>query len=70
MERPKGDDGGAISRRMVKVAGMRGHGAVHYSLNPWVGTHLGKEARAKVQAVTPRPAVRGGGSLKLVEPTD
>jgi hypothetical protein len=69
---------GAISRRMVRVAGMRGRGAVRYSLNPWVGSHLGQEARARAQAVTPKPlpapVVRGrragAPGLKLVEPAD
>lgn len=66
---------GAISRRMVKVAGMRGQGTVRYSLNPWVGSHLGQEARARAQAVTPKPLVPSADPrrtrsprLKLVEP--
>lgn len=46
-------DFGAISRRRVKVAGMRGQGAVHYFMNPRVGTHLAGKARDDAQSAAP-----------------
>lgn len=41
---------GAISRKRVKVAGMRGPGTVRYFMSPRVATHLGGKARDVAQA--------------------
>ncbi|QTI82199.1 hypothetical protein IAI58_22915 (plasmid) [Roseomonas marmotae] len=40
---------GAISKRRVKVAGMRGPGMVRYFMNPNVATHQTGQARDKAQ---------------------
>jgi hypothetical protein len=39
----------AISKRRVKVAGLRGPGTVRYFMNPNVGTHQAGQARAMAQ---------------------
>jgi len=52
---------GAISRKRVKIAGMRGQGAVRYFMNPRVGTHLSGQARDQAQADAPL--------LRLIENT-
>jgi hypothetical protein len=44
----------AISKRRVKVAGLRGPGTVRYFMNPHVGTHQAGQARDKAQAAAPR----------------
>jgi hypothetical protein len=41
---------GAISRKRVKVAGMRGPGMVRYFMSPRVATHLAGKAREAAQA--------------------
>lgn len=51
---------GAISRRRVKVAGMRGPGAVRYFMNPNIATHLSGKARDQAQA-------NAGPLLRLME---
>lgn len=51
---------GAISRKRVKVAGMRGPGMVRYFMNPHVATHETGKARATAQA--------SFGKLRLVPP--
>lgn len=43
----------AISRKRVKVAGMRGPGMVRYFMSPRVGTHLGGKAREIAQQEAP-----------------
>lgn len=49
----------ALSRRRVPVPGMRGPGAVRYTLNPLVGTHLarklGEDARRAASPLDLRP---------------
>lgn len=47
---------GAISRQRVKIAGMRGPGAVRYFMNPTVATHLTGAARDKAQEQAPKVA--------------
>jgi hypothetical protein len=44
---------GAISRKRVKVPGMKGPGMVRYSMNPKVGTHLTGKAREQAQTDAP-----------------
>lgn len=44
----------AISKRRVKVAGLRGPGIVRYFMNPNVGTHQTGQARDKAQRNTPQ----------------
>jgi hypothetical protein len=46
-------DFGAISRRRVKVAGMRGQGVVRYFMNPRVATNLAGQARDEAQKSAP-----------------
>lgn len=41
---------GALSRRLVPLAGMRGRGVVRYTMNPLAGTHLPKKAREVAQS--------------------
>lgn len=41
---------GAISRRRVKIAGLRGPGMVRYFMSPRVATHLAGKARQEAQA--------------------
>jgi len=50
---------GAISRRRVKVSGLRGQGVVRYFMNPRVATHLAGLARDQAQVEAPL--------LKLIE---
>ena len=54
-------DFGAISRKRVKVRGLRGEGVVRYFMNPRVGTHLSGNARDEAQAEAPL--------LRLIETT-
>jgi hypothetical protein len=51
---------GAISKRRVKVAGLRGPGMVRYFMNPNVATHNTGKARTDAQAKF--------GKLRLVSP--
>lgn len=44
---------GAISRRRIKIPGMRGPGIVRYIMSPKIGTHLTGKAREKAQAEAP-----------------
>ena len=52
---------GAISRRRVRVAGLRGQGVVRYFMNPRVATHLAGSARDKAQAEAPLLRLIDGG---------
>jgi hypothetical protein len=45
---------GAISKRRVKVAGLRGPGMVRYFMNPNVATHQAGQDRDKHQAAAPK----------------
>jgi len=45
---------GAISRRVVRVPGMRGRGVTRYYMNPNVATRLAGAARDAAQARAPR----------------
>jgi Crp-like helix-turn-helix domain len=52
---------GAISRKRVKVARMRGPGVVHCFMSPRVGTHLGGKARETAQQEAPLLHIMEGG---------
>lgn len=52
---------GAVARKRVKVAGMRGPGMVRYFMSPRIATHLANKAREEAQAAAPP-------LLRLVEP--
>ena len=54
------EDIGAISRKRVKVAGLRGPGMVRYFMSPCVATHLSGKARDDAQA-------QAGPLLRLME---
>ena len=53
---------GAISKKRVKVAGMRGPGVVRYFMSPCVATHLTGAARDRAQAEAP---VFGGNVVSM-----
>lgn len=53
---------GAISRRRVKVGGLKGPGMVIYSMNPRVGTHLAGKERDDAQAAAPQLRLIDGGN--------
>lgn len=44
---------GAVSRERVRIAGLRGPGAIRYFMNPRVATHLGGASREAAQASAP-----------------
>jgi hypothetical protein len=44
---------GVLRRERVPIPGLKGPGAVHWYLNPWVATHFGKPARIRAQAEAP-----------------
>jgi hypothetical protein len=44
---------GVLRSERVPVPGLKGPGAVHWFLNPWVATHFGKAARIRAQAEAP-----------------
>jgi CRP-like cAMP-binding protein len=52
---------GAIIRHRVRIAGMRGPGAVRYFMNPRVATHLENHARDIAQAAAPLLTMMDGG---------
>lgn len=51
---------GAMRRERVRIAGMRGPGAVRYFVNPNAGTHMSGKARDDAQAAHPVLELVGG----------
>lgn len=54
----------ALSRRRVRVPGMRGSGVVRYTLNPLVGTHLGNKLRQEARGAAPPLDLRSVGERR------
>jgi hypothetical protein len=44
---------GVLRRERIPVPGLKGPGAVHWYMNPWVATHLAGKARERAQAAAP-----------------
>jgi hypothetical protein len=57
---------GAISRRRVKLNGVRGRGVVRYFMNPRVGTHLAGVERVEAQKSAPKLRIVKTNDLQVV----